>query len=342
MCSECYCLLLSGAAYQTLVSVNRSFYGSDTASDKSFLRINHSLSLTAPFSSYFKLYLQISLENSHLQSSSYYWTQIMAVTALSDTEDGTLHLPRVLCLHGGGTNARIFRAQCRFLRAELSTELRFCFADAPFPSQPGPDVVSVYRECGPFRRWLRSGPEHPQIDPKAAVSMIEKSLDAAMREDDRQGATGEWVGLLGFSQGAKMCASLLLRQQVRTEKLGKHFAGSNYRFAVLMAGRGPLVSLDPDLIMNTALVDASQIGLSNPPHQQCLESREYVLRLPTIHVHGSRDLGLELHRQLLEKYCDGNARLVEWDGNHRVPIKTKDVTAIVQQILAVAEEEKVL
>lgn len=68
-----------------------------------------------------------------------------------------------------------------------------------------------------------------------------------MREDDKQGATGEWVGFLGFSQGAKMCASLLFRQQKRIEKLGEHRAASDLRLAVLMAGRGPIVSLDPDL-----------------------------------------------------------------------------------------------
>ncbi|KAK4697077.1 hypothetical protein P7C71_g946, partial [Lecanoromycetidae sp. Uapishka_2] len=266
----------------------------------------------------------------------------MAITNTIETDERTLHLPRILCLHGGGTNARIFRTQCRVIRAELESRFRLCFAEAPFPSQPGPDVISVYKEYGPFRRWLRSGPEHPRIEPKAATTMIERSLQAAMKEDDRKGATGEWVGLLGFSQGAKICASLLFRQQVRAEKLGTHRAGSNFSFAVLMAGRGPLVSLDPDLVMNPALVDSSQIGLSEVPSQEVFEKKEHVLRLPTIHVHGSHDQGLELHRQLRDRYCEGGARLTEWDGNHRVPIKTKDVAAIVQQIDVVAKEEGVL
>ncbi|KAL9639037.1 MAG: hypothetical protein Q9164_001172 [Protoblastenia rupestris] len=266
----------------------------------------------------------------------------MAITKILEPEDQTLHLPRILCLHGGGTNAKIFRAQCRVVRAELRNNFRLCFAEAPFHSQPGPDVVSVYKEHGPFRRWLRSGPEQPKIDPKNAVKMIDKALHAAMKEDDNQGATGEWVGLLGFSQGAKMCASLLYRQQMRTEKLGKHRAGSNFRFAVLMAGRGPIVSLDPDLVMNPALIDASQIGLSEYPDQQCLEEGEHVLRLPTIHVHGLQDQGLEMHRHLRDEYCEDGARLIEWDGKHRVPIKAKDVAAVVQQIYIVAKEEGVL
>lgn len=263
---------------------------------------------------------------------------------LQQVEDrSTLHLPRILCLHGGGTNARIFHAQCRVLRKQLSSRFRFCFAEAPFASQAGPDVVAVFRDFSPFKRWLRWLPEHPQIESQTAVEVIEESLYAAMREDDRKGATGEWVALLGFSQGAKMCASLLFRQQIRAQKLGISGARTNFRFAVLLAGRGPLVSLDPGLLMNPALVNASQIGLSTFPDEHTLRKKEHVLRLPTIHVHGMRDQGLHLHRQLLEQYCEkGTTRLVQWDGDHRVPIKQKDVATLVAPILDLARETGVL
>jgi hypothetical protein len=200
-------------------------------------------------------------------------------------------------------------------------------------------VISVYRNFGPFRRWLRSEPEHPKIEPRLAADLIQQSLDAAMKEDDSKGATGECVGLLGFSQGAKICASLLFRQQVVAEKLGLYQARTNYRFAILLAGRGPLVSMEPDLIMNPALVDASQIGFLRISDELLLWRNECVLKIPTVHVHGTRDAGLELHRQLLNYYCEKeSARLIEWDGDHRVPIKSKDVAAVVEQILNVAKE----
>jgi predicted esterase len=265
------------------------------------------------------------------------------MTILYAEDAATLRLPRILCLHGGGTNARIFQAQCRVLKKQLSSRFRLCFVEAPFASQAGPDVVSVYRSFGPFKRWLRWLPEHPQIDARTAVEVVEESLHAAMREDDRKGATGEWVALLGFSQGAKMCASMLFRQQIRAEKLGIHRAGTNFRFAVLLAGRGPLVSLDPELLMTPALVDASQIGLSSFPDKHILSKKEHVLRLPTIHLHGMRDQGLRLHRQLLEQYCEkGTTRLIQWDGDHRVPIRSKDVRPVVASILDVARETGVL
>lgn len=254
--------------------------------------------------------------------------------------NSTLSLPRILCLHGGGTNARIFYSQTRALRAQLQPYFRLCFADAPFLCQsPGPDVTAVYKDLGPFRRWLRWLPAHPEIPTETAVEEIEAAIEAAMMEDDAKGATGEWVGLLGFSQGAKVAGSLLLRQQGRS---GRGEIGRlRFRFAVLMAGSDPLVSLKPDGRVEPGLGDAAQIMGVSPSWKG--RRGEHVLRLPTIHVHGTRDPGLELHRQLLKRYCEeGGARLVEWDGNHRVPIKKNDVAAVVDQIRDVAREMRLL
>lgn len=263
----------------------------------------------------------------------------MAIRSNHETEDSTLLLPRILCLHGGGSNAQIFRAQCRILVRQLKSKFRLCFADGPYLSEPGPDVLPVYKDYGPFRRWVCWLPEHPEIDDKTAVNAIMDSLNAAMEVDNRKGATGEWTALLGFSQGAKMSASLLLRQQEREEQLGKGRAGSNFRFAVLLAGSAPFVSLGSELATTPALLDALQITTD----QQVLGEQEPLLRLPTIHVHGTRDQGLLRHRRLLEDYCEkGSTRLIEWEGEHRVPIKSRDVIVIVNQILDVAKQTGLL
>lgn len=266
----------------------------------------------------------------------------MSASAFSSLEDHNLLLPRILCLHGGGSNARIFQAQCRALRAELSPHFRLVFANAPYPSEPGPDVTSVYKSFGPFRRWLRSGPHHPYIPAREAVEDIGDALTMAMNESDHQGATGDWAGVMGFSQGAKMAASLFLRQQVHAAKLGTDSAVSNFRFAVLMAGRPPLVSLDPQVLSDPALLDASQYPSHQVPLSASKCQEENILRLPTIHIHGREDPGLNLHRALLEDCCSKEARLVEWDGQHRVPIKTKDVLPVVDAILDVAQSTGVL
>ncbi|KAI8958442.1 serine hydrolase FSH [Daldinia sp. FL1419] len=257
----------------------------------------------------------------------------------SNGSDATLHLPRILCLHGGGTNARIFRAQCRVVSRTLEPYFRLVYAEAPYQSGAGPDVLSVYAEHGPFKRWLRWLSEHPEISDQKAIADINASLKSAMDADDRLGATGPWVGLLGFSQGAKLAASILFRQQIRTEKLGPAQAGSDWKFAVLMAGRSPIVNLDPEVFTSTMLSCPSETGLTGAPDLMEMVSGKHVLKLPTIHVHGLNDPGLNLHRELLEEYCDpATARLVEWDGAHRVPLKGTDVQPLVDQILDVARQ----
>jgi pimeloyl-ACP methyl ester carboxylesterase len=241
-------------------------------------------------------------------------------------ETVSLRLPRLLCLHGGGTNAAIFRIQCRVLQRRLAPHFRFVFADAPFPSPPGPGVEPVFSQLGPFRSWL---PKLGQTDPpdREGVRKIDECIAAAVRADDARGASGSVVGLLGFSQGAKVAASLLLREQQSIGDSNKGDGGGaakerGYRFAVLLAGRGPLFVVG---------------GHLEPPFNLGEEGRKMRLQLPTIHVHGLRDSRLEMHRHLLREWCQpGTTRLVEWDGNHRVPIKSQDVSAVVAEVMQVA------
>ncbi|PFH59221.1 hypothetical protein XA68_12652 [Ophiocordyceps unilateralis] len=249
------------------------------------------------------------------------------------SEASALHLPRILCLHGGGTNARIFATQCRSLLHALKAEFRLVFAEAAFPSQAGPDVTAVYGEWGPFRRWIRWLPQHPVVGADDVVRALDESLRAALRRDDARGATGECVALLGFSQGAKIAASLLYRQQLRDDA-GLPEESPRFRFAVIMAGSAPLVALDPALCPSPALPDASQTieyKYAGPPL--------HVIRVPTLHVHGLLDPGLERHRQLLEDFCDPQTRaLVEWEGEHRLPLKQVDVAPIVCHIRRLARQ----
>lgn len=261
----------------------------------------------------------------------------------------SLHAPRILCLHGGGVNSSIFRTQCRALIKHLP-HFRLVFADGPWFCSAGPGIFPVYADCGPFRRWLRWTPDHPPIDDEAAVEEILYEIERCQREDtERHGATGEWVGLLGFSQGAKVAASLAFDEQIRRERgIGRgegegekedgRTKTNKYQFAVLMAGRNPLVSLG-EYSKDPALVSAGQMsegfeyeGIS--PH---------ILRLPTLHVHGLMDEGLHLHRKLLRQYCDPQtADVIEWDGGHRIPIKWEDVKPITEWIYRTARREGVV
>ncbi|KAL6794007.1 serine hydrolase FSH [Trichoderma sp. SZMC 28012] len=256
-----------------------------------------------------------------------------------DYGDPTLHLPRILCLHGGGTNARIFHAQCRSIRAALQNDFRLVFAEAAFPSSTGPDVLSVYKDWGPFKRWLRWLPDQPNPGPDEIITQLDQSLQDAMVMDDMRGATGQWVGLLGFSQGAKVSASLLYRQQMQEDGMyGRGNASTNFKFGVLLAGSAPLVCLDPDRQPDAYLPDPSQIIDAKGLKRLTLRNSGRMLRIPTLHVHGTNDPGLDIHRQLFEEFCAPDSRrLVVWDGDHRLPIKTNDVGRVVHEIQELAK-----
>lgn len=254
----------------------------------------------------------------------------MLTTSPTPPED--LGLPRILCLHGGGVNSEVFRAQSRSLIKNLP-QFRLVFADGPFYCAPGPGIVPVYEDFGPFRRWLRWIPgEHAEIDDESAIEEVLYSIETCKREDK---GTGPWVGMLGFSQGAKLAASLLYDQQVRKEKAGQ--AETDYKFAILLAGRQPLISFS-DYSKGLAVLPAGAISEGfwyDGPN-------EHILNLPTIHVHGTTDPGLHLHRRLMDQYCDKKSvTLVEWDGGHRVPLKKTDVDRIIKEIYRVAREQGV-
>ena len=257
-------------------------------------------------------------------------------------EESTLHFPRILCLHGGGTNARIFRIQCHVLQRSLSRSFRLVYAEGLFPAQPGSDVISVYEDYGPFKSWQQlASSGGPEGNAQGTIDLIEQAIFNAMHADDRRGATGEFVAILGFSQGAKIAASILHMQQMRHKRPGWTPYGRwpEFRFAVLLAGRGPLVCLAPDMAVPRDLVDATKPATTTMKDVVIpIEgANENMLHIPTIHVHGLQDPGLELHREMLRCYCSpSSVTLIEWEGDHRLPIQSKHVNPIVEQIQSLA------
>ncbi|PWY88370.1 hypothetical protein BO70DRAFT_359810 [Aspergillus heteromorphus CBS 117.55] len=259
-------------------------------------------------------------------------------SSMNHQPDQTLHLPRILCLHGGGTNARIFRTQCRVIRRHLASFFRLVFVDAPFSSPPGPDVGRVYAKWGPFCNWFPMGvdPETISAEPDLrTIAPINEHIQTAMEDDDRAGATGPWVALLGFSRGAQIAGSLMLRQQQQQQQQQKQLqdtpvktaleAGTptNFRFAVLMAGPAPLIPM-------TEIIDSG-------------DTDKVLLRVPTVHVYGRNDSVLRPFKHLLDSCCAPDSiRKVEWDADHQVPLKTVDVDVVVGAILDVARQTGVL
>ncbi|KAH7171163.1 hypothetical protein EDB81DRAFT_777832 [Dactylonectria macrodidyma] len=62
-----------------------------------------------------------------------------------------------------------------------------------------------------------------------------------------------------------------------------------------------------------------------------------MLSILTLHIHGTRDPRLELHRMLRNKYCEsGTTRLIEYDGGYQIPIKSHNIETVVNGIIELA------
>ena len=152
-------------------------------------------------------------------------------------------LPRIACFHGGGSKGAIYEVQCAQLAGLLKNDFQFVFFDGPFESGPGPGILPAFRDYKPFRSWFkRDGSEVEQSDGggydisgRDGVERVWKLMEAA-------GPGGEWVGVMGFSQGTRITSGLLLDQQQRTS-LGELGSTPQLKFGVLcMGGGAPMVS----------------------------------------------------------------------------------------------------
>lgn len=246
------------------------------------------------------------------------------------TASGLINLPRILCLHGGGTSGRIFQAQFRaFLNHEkLKNRFRFVFVDAPFVCDAGPGIFPVYSDWGPFRRWFRWSKSQPAIDNVACINEIVHAVKQGMTADQ---GTGPWVGVAGFSQGAKLAASMLYQQQLAGRS-------GDWKVGLILAARAPLVALSEQTCSLPWMQPTGGLG-EDADLESILERPEMKLMIPTVQVRGSKDVGLSLQRTMVDNYsAPGMTVAVDWDGHHRVPVKTADVDKVVDAFVEMCDE----
>ena len=196
-------------------------------------------------------------------------------------------------------------------------------------------MYPVYADWGPFRRWFRWLPTHEEVEVGTAQHELGYVLQRAMAGDE---GTGEWVGVLGFSQGAKLACSMLYEQQLCQLSGGIKKTPWNFRFGVIMAGRCPFAAISEESEAFPWMQSAG--GLPNAADMDSLMERpDMRLQVPTVHVHGLKDEGLHLHKRCVEEYCaPGTTSVVEWDGPHRVAVKKADVDRIVAAMVEMADE----
>lgn len=222
--------------------------------------------------------------------------------------DRPSNLPRILCLHGGGTNATILQIQLRRLVSALREHFTFVFVTAPLESGPGPGVIPAFADCGPYYRWMA-----PEGEDQAPLQMQVRVLLKNTIVDDG----GEFVGVLGFSQGARMAAGLLADQEE-----GESKGMPEWKFGVLLCGSYPPGSLSA----SRRPIPEVNGHVMRDTHGETREpDSEEVIRVPTVHMRGLQDIHLEKGRRLSKFFSDKIE--FEFDQGHHLPGAAGDTTS---------------
>ncbi|KAL6715161.1 hypothetical protein ACLMJK_007425 [Lecanora helva] len=227
---------------------------------------------------------------------------------MSATDQQNPHLPRILCLHGGGTSALIFRIQTRRLQQSLREHFQFVFVDGPFEAGPGPGVLPVFEDCGPYYSWIY--PPNPLLGQKR----VRQVLRDAIKADG-----GYFVGVLGFSQGGRQTAGLLADLQK-----GEDTHLPSWKFGVCLCASYPPYSLE--FARNQAA--GKEWKGQTDGHGEIREPEaDEIIHVPSVHVRGTNDPHLEKGRRLVKFFDSEMVIEMEFNISHHLPGAAGDTTS---------------
>lgn len=240
-------------------------------------------------------------------------TQLQPSPHPSHDSSGAL-LPAILCLHGGGSNATVFKIQTRRLMWTLSKQFRFVFAEASIEGTPGFGMLPVFASCAPFYRWVTrrfvAGESDVEPTPLDEIAGIDATLRKVM---DANGGVDSFKGVLGFSQGARLAAGLLLRQKIEERELGPGKSRWKFAFGVMLGGPYPPIALAEDV---------------DPKDYELLKT------VPSVHAWGREDHVKEGCEALVRVFDSDHCFQMEYDGGHHLPLKDVEAKDLCDLIMA--------
>ncbi|KPI42443.1 Esterase LovG [Cyphellophora attinorum] len=243
----------------------------------------------------------------------------MASTASGPANDEDDSRPIILCLHGGGSTATVFKIQCRRLIWTLGSQFKFVFAIAPHEGDPGHGMLPVFESCAPFYRWVtrkwKLGEGDTESTPSDEIDLVDESLDAAVRREAGDAGWQRVVGVIGFSQGARLVGGLLLRQKLweREHRGAVEARKWNLKFGVMVGGPYPPIAL-------SETVDPADYAL--------------LKEVPTVHAWGIDD-HVKSGCEQMRAACEGDVCFdMDFKGGHHMPLTDVEAKDLCDLILA--------
>ncbi|KAI1772030.1 DUF341 domain protein [Hypoxylon cercidicola] len=166
---------------------------------------------------------------------------------------------RFLCLHGSGTNSKIFENQTAALRYQLGDHYTFDFVEGNLRVSMAPEFEGVASPSDNFFQYAA-------FDNLASYVTALDQLDAYLRIE------GPFDGILAFSQGAAIAITYLVRRMWQNPVAEHKYP--TFKCAIFFSAGG---AYDPTLL------EKGEVRLLTP------EVDGEVIHIPTMHVWGSRD-----------------------------------------------------
>ncbi|KAL2810108.1 serine hydrolase FSH [Aspergillus granulosus] len=204
---------------------------------------------------------------------------------------------RFLCLHGIGSNSRILQQQTAALRYELGNQHSYDFVEGTIPWDPDPVLKDD---------MLGDENTFTYLDPTS----VESCLQAAQLFEQYVAAEGPYDGVIGFSLGANVALSWMIKCQRSGEPLP-------FKVGIFFSCAFPLRDVD-------ALQQGRLASLVNVPG-------EY-LDLPTAHIWGASDVGQE-YAQYAYQACEASKRSVYVHSEgHEISAAPNDLITMVKAV----------
>ncbi|KAF5565482.1 EF-hcalcium-binding domain-containing protein [Fusarium phyllophilum] len=251
---------------------------------------------------------------------------------------------RLLCLHGRGTNSDIFESQLAPIANLLPERYVLDFLDGPCEVNAAPGVDSC--SSGPYLAWHR---RHFAKDLASAYTYVKTVID----ED------GPYDGVIGFSQGAALAASLLLSHQQQAPSAPRLFKFAIFLSSVLPAAASEKMGVDsteyvvsyekslPEFFGLSTLEIADMSSIERAylfkqfPSANNPGGTLHYIDIPTLHILGSQDPFFNFGKIVVD-LCDGKKReVLVHDGSHEVPRSEDYAQKIALLIENIAELSKI-
>ncbi|KAH7305244.1 serine hydrolase FSH [Stachybotrys elegans] len=257
---------------------------------------------------------------------------------------------KLLCLHGRGTNSDIFETQLASIIHRLPKSYSFDFIDGEAAVNAAPQVAQVYD--GPYLAWHSS---HFADEVASAHEYVKDIL-----EED-----GPYDGVIGFSQGAALAASLLMAHQIQHPDQPPLFKFAIFLCSVLPLSPSPAIGVEiTDFVLNYESSYRSFFGISDEDVSVRAASCKtayayrslngsfgnidedqhgaYKIGIPTFHLLGQTDTFLDFSRYVLD-LCERNiAEVFMNPGGHETPSSMESlerVVGLIQRVIELANTE---